>query len=37
MNFNLLFKQISPEDISDNVFTLAEGEIFNDIIEKSKL
>ena len=27
MNFNQLFKEISPEEISDNVFTLA-GEIF---------
>ena len=27
MNFNQLFKQISPEDINDNVFTLV-GEIF---------
>ena len=27
MNFNQLFKQISPEEISDNVFTLA-GKVF---------
>ena len=27
MNFNQLFKQISPEDINDNVFTLV-GKIF---------
>ncbi|MDR2690864.1 MAG: hypothetical protein LBB73_00950, partial [Dysgonamonadaceae bacterium] len=27
MNFDRLFKQISPEDISDNAFTLA-GKVF---------
>ncbi|MGO9482763.1 MAG: hypothetical protein ACLP05_13415 [Candidatus Kryptoniota bacterium] len=28
MNFNQLFKQISPEDICDNVFTLIVGKVF---------
>jgi hypothetical protein len=28
MNFDQLFKQISPEEISDNVFTLAGKDFF---------